>query len=510
MMAASTSTTPCDDNGPLAFRPLGIDTWQEHVVYLNRDCAVCRAEGFSAQARVTVRIGQRSLIATVNTVDASLLSMEEASLSRSACDRLQARAGDAVWISHAPSLESLRDVRSKIFGHRLDRAQLAAVVTDIAAERYSDVHIAAFLTACASGRMGLRETADLTRAMVDAGETLHWATPIVADKHCVGGVPGNRTSPIVVAIAAAAGLLVPKTSSRAITSPAGTADTMAVLTRVALDAREMRRVVERTGAALAWGGALSLSPADDLMIRVERALALDSDAQMVASILSKKIAAGSTHVLIDVPVGPTAKVRSMQDFGHLRAMLEHVGEVFGLHLAIVQSDGGQPVGRGIGPALEARDVLDVFQCAPHAPVDLRERSIVLAGALLELCGVCREGEGTKEAERILSSGAAWQKFQAICEAQGGLRSPGEAVFRHDIVADRSGQVREIDCRRIARAARLAGAPEHPEAGIEMKVRLGDKVTTGQALFTLNAQASGELAYATAFAAEHPAIRIDGN
>jgi thymidine phosphorylase len=508
--AAPLPSNLCDDIVPLTFRPLGIDTWQEHVVYLHRDCAVCRAEGFSAQARVTVRIGHRSLIATVNTVEASLLSTEEVSLSRSASDHLQARAGDAVWVSHAPSLESLRDVRSKIFGHRLEQAQLASIVTDVAAERYSDVHIAAFLTACANGRMSLRETADLTRAMVDAGETLHWATPVVADKHCVGGLPGNRTSPIVVAIAAATGLLVPKTSSRAITSPAGTADTMAVLTRVALDARELRRVVERTGAALAWGGALSLSPADDLMIRVERALALDSDAQMVASILSKKIAAGSTHVLIDVPIGPTAKVRSLHDLARLRAMLEHVGAAFGLHLSIVQSDGTQPIGRGIGPALEARDVLEVLQCASQAPVDLRDRSITLAGALLELCNACQAGEGLARAERVLSSGAAWQKFQAICEAQGGLRSPGEAVFRHDILADRSGQVREIDCRRIARAARLAGAPEHPEAGIQMKVRLGDTVTARQILFTLHAQASGELAYAAAFAAEHPAIRIDAD
>jgi thymidine phosphorylase len=229
---------------------------------------------------------------------------------------------------------------------------------------------------------------------------------------------------------------------------------------------------------------------------------------MVASILSKKVAAGSTHVLIDAPVGPTTKVRSVQDLARLRAMLEHVGRAFGLHLAIVHSDGYQPVGRGIGPALEARDVLNVLQCAPEAPADLRARSIMLAGALLELCHTCQVGEGEKEAERILTSGAAWHKFQTICEAQGGLRAPGEAVFRRDILADRSGQVREIDCRCIARAAKLAGAPEHPEAGIEMKVRLGDTVSAGQPLLTLHAQASGELTYAAAFAAEHPAIRID--
>ncbi|MFV8486247.1 thymidine phosphorylase, partial [Ralstonia pseudosolanacearum] len=256
------------------------------------------------------------------------------------------------------------------------------VVGDIAKERYADVHIAAFLSACAGGRMSVKETIDLTQAMVDSGECLEWDREIVADKHCVGGLPGNRTSPIVVAIAAAAGLLLPKTSSRAITSPAGTADTMETLTRVALSATELRRVVDRVGASLAWGGALSLSPADDVLIRVERALDVDSDAQLAASILSKKIAAGSTHVLIDVPVGPTAKVRSLQDLERLRMLLERVARSFGVRVTIVRTDGSQPVGRGIGPALEARDVLAVLQRSPAAPFDLRERSLLLAATLL--------------------------------------------------------------------------------------------------------------------------------
>ena len=215
-------------------------------------------------------------------------------------------------------------MRAKIYGAHLDTHQLASVVSDIAKERYADVHIAAFLSACGGERMSIKETIDLTQAMVDTGERLKWDRAIVADKHCVGGLPGNRTSPIVVAIAAAAGLLLPKTSSRAITSPAGTADTLETLTRVALSATELRRVVDRVGASLAWGGALSLSPADDVLIRVERALDVDSDAQLVASILSKKIAAGSTHVLIDVPVGPTAKVRRLQDLERLRMLLERV------------------------------------------------------------------------------------------------------------------------------------------------------------------------------------------
>ncbi len=493
----------------LTFKPLGIDTWQEHVIYMHPDSAICRAEGFAAQARVEVRIGDRSLIATLNLVGSGLLATDQVSLSASASQSLMARAGDVVCVTHAPSLESLRALRAKMYGAHLDAGQLGDIMGDISSGRYADVHIAAFLSACAGGRMSIRETIDLTRAMVDSGERLRWDRPVVADKHCVGGLPGNRTSPIVVAIAAAAGLLLPKTSSRAITSPAGTADTMETLTRVALSADELRRVVERTGAALAWGGALSLSPADDVLIRVERALDVDSDAQLVASILSKKVAAGSTHVLIDVPVGPTAKVRQVRDLERLDLLLRRVAQAFGVCVRIECTDGTQPVGRGIGPALEARDVLAVLQRTATAPFDLRERSLQLAASLLELCGAVPAGAGLAEAIRLLDSGAAWLKFEAICEAQGGLKRPGEAVFRRDIVADRDGVVTGIDNRHIARTAKLAGAPMRQVAGVEMKVRLHDKVSVGQPLFAIHAQASGELDYSHAYACAHPAVCVTG-
>lgn len=505
--AVSESAAPVESSHDVLFKPLGIDTWREHVVYLHRDCAVCHAEGFTAQTRVTVTIGTRSLVATLNLVGSALLSPLQVSLSTGACNILQAREGDIVRVSHGPTLDSLRGVRAKAYGHHLDRAQLCAIMQDVAAGRYADVHIAAFLTACVHGKMNLRETVDLTRAMVETGETLRWDRAIIADKHCVGGLPGNRTTPIVVAIAAASGLMIPKTSSRAITSPAGTADMMEVLTPVALSAGRVREVVAATGASLVWGGALSLSPADDVLIQVARALELDSDAQMVASILSKKIAAGATHVLIDVPVGPSAKIRQEADLNRLRKLMTHVAAACGIRVLVVRTDGTQPVGRGIGPALEARDVLEVLQCKPGAPQDLRARSVMLAGLLLEFCESCPEGAGPALAVRALDSGAAWRKFEAICEAQGGLRAPGEAVFRQDMTSPNDGIVTEIDCRLLARTARLAGAPERQVAGIDMNVRLGDAVRRGDTLYTLHAQASGELAYAAAYATSHPAIRI---
>lgn len=491
----------------LKLKHIGIDTRQEHVIFMRRDCAVCRAEGFEALTRVLVSAGQRSVLATVHVVDSAILAPGEAGLSNHARQALGLAPGQAIAVTHAPTLDSLSLVRAKIFGHRLDADAFKDIIADIARGYYTDMHTAAFLAACAGGRMNEQETTDLTRAMVLAGEVIDWGRSPIADKHCVGGLPGNRTTPIVVAIVAAAGLMMPKTSSRAITSPAGTADVMETLTRVDLDIAAMRRVVEREGGCFVWGGALALSPADDFLIRVERPLDLDSDAQLVASILSKKLAAGATHVVLDIPVGPSAKVRSQEDAEYLEALMQHVAHAQGLTLRILRTLGAEPVGRGVGPALEARDVLAVLQGHKDAPQDLRARALLLAGELLELCGQSPDGTGYQRAQALLDEGSAWRKFQAICAAQGGLREPGVATIQETIVAARAGLIAEIDNRHLSRIAKLAGAPATAVAGIDLHVRRGERIAKGAPLFTIHADAPGVLAYAKDYQASHPAIDI---
>ena len=472
---------------------------------MHRDCPVCRSEGFEAQSRVELLYGGRSIVATLNVVAADFLAPGEAGLSEAAWRLLQADEGAPVTVRHPRPLESIGHVRAKVHGRRLTSGGIHAIVADIAAGRYSDLQLAAFVTACAGDRLDMEETVALTRAMVDAGERMEWGPGIVLDKHCVGGLPGNRTSMIVVPIVAACGLRMPKTSSRAITSPAGTADTMETLAPVALDVPSIRRVVERTGGCIVWGGAVRLSPADDVLIRVERPLDLDSQGQLVASILSKKVAAGSTHVLIDMPVGPTAKVRSAEAAGVLSRQLQQVGTAMGLQLRVLQTGGLEPVGRGIGPALEARDVLAVLRNEAGAPRDLRERALVLAAELLEFGGFASQGSGGTHACEVLASGRAWAKFQEICEAQGGLRMPPVAADRSDVVAARSGSVVSIDNRRLARIAKLAGAPLAAAAGLDLHVRCGDFVERGQPLFTVHAESPGELAYALDYALQQSDI-----
>jgi thymidine phosphorylase len=475
----------------LPLRRLGIDTYQEPVIYMHADCAVCRSEGFAAQSRIVVTLGARSVIATLNVIRSEWLNPHEAALSESAWVALDAHEGDRATLSHPEPLESFAAVRTKLYDHPFPASALRDVVRDISHGRYSALQMAAFVSACAGHSMSLDETVALTRAMVDAGERLRWpqCAPIV-DKHCIGGLPGNRTTPIV----AACGLTIPKTSSRAITSSAGTADTMETLAPVDLGLEQMRRVVEREGGCIVWGGAMALSPADDLLIRARSATGfrqrrparrvgdleegrrrIDASDHRHAGRRHRKAAHGGGGTS---PVGAPARGRAGTGTDRTR-----------------HRDRRQPVGRGIGPALEARDVLAVLQNAPAAPADLRERALLLAGALLELGDRAADGQGVALAAQTLASGAAWRKFLAICEAQGGLRTPPESTHRREFIATQDGRVQACDNRPLARAAKLAGA-----AGLALHVRLGDAVERGQPLFTLHAHSPGELNYAAAFLA----------
>lgn len=485
----------------LIFKRLGIHTQHEHFAYMREDCHVCISEGFEALTRILVTDGKKSIVASLNIISTGILKPGEISLSESAIHALGIKENDVVTASHLHPINSLSYVRSKIYGNTLSPKELNDIVEDIVHGKYSNVHLSAFITACAGNRMTTAEIISLTEAMIVSGQHIRWngnlpgQTGVIVDKHCIGGLPGNRTTPIIVSIVTAFGLSMPKTSSRAITSPAGTADTMEVMTNVNLTMAQIRKVVEKEGGCIAWGGAAGLSPADDILIRVEKALDVDSEGQLIASVLSKKAAAGSNHVVIDIPVGDTAKVRSIEEANKLKVEMEKVAHAIGLKLKTVITDGTQPVGRGIGPALEARDVLAVLRNGPQAPLDLKERALLLAGEILELSGKVESGDGNEKARHILESGKAYEKFMAICKAQGRFEEPKPAKYQHEIKAPQKGSITKVDNRRLAKVAKLAGAPDNRESGVDFLTPVGSEVEKGQPLFVIHAESKGELEYA---------------
>lgn len=475
---------------------MGIDTHQEPVAYMRSDCHVCSAEGFGASSRVALVLDDQTLIASLHVVDNHILPPGHVGLSKIAVRRLGVEHGQSVAVHHAPVLTSLRAIRKKVYGRTLDATDIENIIVDISAHRYSDIEIASFLSICAGGRLNVDEIIGLTRAMVICGRRLNWpGKPLVLDKHCIGGLPGNRTTPLVVAIVSAAGHTIPKTSSRAITSPAGTADTMEVLTNVNLSMSTIQEVVNETGACLAWGGAVNLSPADDLLIRIERLLDLDGEGQLIASVLSKKIAAGSTHVVIDIPVGATAKVRSRSQAERLASLFTYVGDACGIQVRCVITDGSKPIGRGIGPTEEAQDLLAVLQKDETAPQDLRERALFLAAHLLDMAEQTGFDQALIKATKLLENGSAWAQFQRILQAQGAFKSLVPARYQHQELNATVGTLMEIDNRRLARLAKLAGAPFSTGAGMRLHVNVGERVELQQPLFTLFTDTMGEQEYA---------------
>lgn len=489
----------------LKARRLGITGSYEAVAFLRADSPICRAEGFDAHSRVQLSSRTASVTASLRQVSEDWLGLNEVGLNEAAWQNLALNDQETLSVQHAPIVTSFRAVRRRIFGTSYSEHDLNEIVGDITAGRFSDLQLTAFVTDAAAQPLSAEETIKFTRAMIETGTRLHWPDKAIYDKHCVGGLPGNRTTPLVVSIVAEHGLKIPKTSSRAVTSPAGTADTMETITRVDLSVHEVRSVVETHNGCFVWGSALDFSPVDEAVIRVERALDFDAPASMVSSVLSKKVGAGATHVLIDIPVGPTAKIRNTSDAERLSDLFNQVAEAVGLTLKIEITDGRQPIGFGIGPALEARDILAVLKGETDAPAALAEKACALAGALLELSGKAVAGEGAQAARETLRSGAAFARFRAICEAQGAFRVPPQADHTHVIKAARDGVVSQIDNRRLSTAAKLTGAPEDAAAGLDLHVRLGDRVKRGDALYTLHAVSIGELAYVLDYVSDTPDI-----
>lgn len=421
------------------------------------------------------------------------------------------RQGTRAFSDGAPT--SRTNLMAKLRGEPLDEAAYVAVLQDAMAGRYTESELTEFLVA-ATRSLGDEEVVALARARTAFTPRIEWDEPIVVDKHSIGGVPGSRITLIVVPIVAAYGLAMPKTSSRAITSAAGTADAMETVARVDLAHDDVRRCVAQARACIAWNGRLNHSVVDDVMNAITRPLRLDSRRWSVASILSKKYTAGATHIIVDLPYGAQTKLATRADAEALGAMFEHVGKGLGLHVRALVTDGSRPIGRGIGPALEVRDVRQVLANDPGAPADLRDKALRFAGEIIAFdARVGSPAEGLRIATALLSEGKAKAAFDRIAAAQGARTEP-VAPGAHTCVvsAAMQGRVAAIDGLRISGVARAAGAPRELGAGVDLLCTIGVKVAPGQPLYRIHAGSDAALAAAAALARAggecSEAVRID--
>lgn len=418
---------------------------------------------------------------------------------------------------------ALQAIQKKLLGKKLTYEEIFAVMDEISHNRLSQILTTYFAASGYSKGFSNEEIYYLTKAMIETGDHLEFKG-IVADKHSIGGVPGTRTTMIVIPIVAAAGFTIPKSSSRAITTPGGTGDDMEVLAPVTFDKKAIYRIVRETNACIVWGGAIDIAPADDDLIKVEEPLLLESFDKILVSIMAKKIAFGSNHIVIDLPYGDHVKVHKKSDAELLGHKFEYLAKRFNVKLKVYIHKTDQPAGRGIGPLLETREALRVLEQQPDRPMDLEEKSLHLAGMVLDLCledtpkqlqdQVKKEfGDGENWARYILTSGHALKKMKEIIKAQGGdsdiistQLKPGKYSF--DVKATKGGTVSGIDSKSLTIVAKILGAPAQKKSGIYLHKKVGEKVKVDEVIFTLYSESEYHIKEAKDTLSNFPVLLFD--
>ncbi len=457
---------------------LGIRAGGKRIIVIDEEEA--SRLGIHSSDRVEVTYKEQNIIAITNV--ATDFPKKTLGIFEEVQDKLKVQTGETVNVRPAERPESLGYIRNKILGRKLRAPEIKTIIKDVVERHLSDVEVASFVTSLYIRGTSMHEAEALTKAMVETGQTLDFGKGPILDKHSIGGVPGDKTTLLVVPIVSAAGFTIPKTSSRAITSPAGTADRVEVLCPVDLTCEELRAVVNKANACLTWGGALDLAPADDLLIQVEYPLSIDP--LLLPSIMSKKKAIGADCVVIDIPTGRGAKIKTIGEAHALAQDFIELGKRLNMHVQCGVTFGEQPIGYAIGPALEAREALSTLM--GEGPIDLVNKAVSLAGLLFEMMGV---NDGTQKAKELLKSGKAEKKLREIIGAQGGDPDvkPEDIEVGNETVEIRSeekGRIQWINNRAIAQIAREAGAPKTKGAGVLLRKKLGDKVTKEDILYTV--------------------------
>ncbi len=489
----------------LRVKDMDIATGGILVAILNREDA--RKLDLFFEDRIRIKKGRKEAIAVLDIAESEkAVAPGQIGLFEESLEKLGAKDRDRVKIFLEKKPESVNFIRKKLEGKELNFREIHTIVKDMVDNKLTSIETTYFISAGYTYGLSEKETVSLTRAMINTGNTLKLDKHPVLDKHSIGGVPGNRTTMIVVPILAAAGIIIPKTSSRAITSPAGTADTMEVLANVTIPLEKVRRIVQKTNGCVVWGGAVNLAPADEKIIKIENPLSIDAEGNLLSSILAKKGSVSSTHVLIDIPVGKGTKISKKEEARHLERQFKKIGKGLGMKVETIITDGSQPIGNGIGPVLEARDVLKVLMNSPGAPQDLKKKAIMMAEKMLSMAG-----KPKKLARQLLESGKAYEKMVEIIRAQGerniipGVLKPGK--FKHEVRAKKSGHVSHIDNLSISKIARIAGAPKDKGAGMYIYRHKMEKVKKGDKLFTIYSESRQKLRFAVEMLKDIDGYRI---
>lgn len=442
--------------------------------------------------RVVIDHKGRQIIATID-ISSTLVREGELGLFQDICAEYSVKSGDSLGVQLLSRPASIEAIRERMLGHKLTEEQVKTIITDVVEERLSDIELTYFVASSFFNKDNDRELYHLAKAMAETGEQIKFPG-LVTDIHSIGGLPGNRTTMLAGPILATLGFTVPKTSTRAVTSPAGVADTMGYLAEVELSSQQVKDVVKKTGGCVVWGGKLNLAPADDKFVRISYPLAMEPYPKMIVSIIAKKVAMNIKYLLIEMPIGPSAKVQDYATAKRIGNTFIRLGKRFGIKTGINYLYALEPTSHGIGPALEAREVLRVLQQKPDRSKTLERQALNLVAQAAALSGKISRKRAFNDAWHALKSGLCLKKFRQIIEAQGARLAVdvdseellGGAKTK-EVLALHSGKITKCDNQAISELARSLGAPMHPQAGIYTWVRVGQQINKGDRLFTMYAQ-----------------------
>ncbi|MDD3083674.1 MAG: thymidine phosphorylase [Candidatus ainarchaeum sp.] len=401
---------------------------------------------------------------------------------------LKVKSNDFLEVRATPPLKSLDFIKKKMDGEKLNGFELKEIVKDIADNRLNDIEASAFISAVYMKGFDLEETTEITKALINNGQKISFNKEPIVDKHSIGGING-RTTMIIVPIVACAGLFIPKTSSRSITSAGGTADAMEVLAPVDLCFEKIKKITEKHGGVIVHGGAVDLAPADDKIIRIRHPLALDPEGMLIASVIAKKASVSSKYVVIDLPVGPYAKIKDKNNAIKMAKKFVQVGKEVGMEIDAVITNGEEPSGLAFGPALEAKYVMEILEGKRFD--NLAQKSCELAGAIFELANLTGLGKGYDMAVDILHSGKALEKMKDIIHAQGGKIDSSIKIIlsplNKEIKAKENGVIQSFNLKDLTTIARISGAPANKLSGVMLNKVEGEKVFKGDVIMTIFAE-----------------------
>ena len=472
-----------------------IQNWSWHIVMINREQA--DEYGIKDDDKISLIRKNEEFVVDVSLTD-SYVQANEIWVTKDFLDEYPVMEWDTVLVSFVKNNPlSMQAIRKKMLWKKINEEEIDAIIEDIKDNKIQDLVLAYYVSTSFFYKSDIHELAYTTKATAYTWDMYRFPW-IVAWKYCIWWVSGNETTIIVVPILASLWITVPKTFSKAITSPAATGECVNVLMDIEFEKQEVIRLTDKVWACLVWNEKLNLAPVNDRIIKVSSPLGMEPYARMISSIMAKNYAMWINHCLIDIPMWPTAKVATMKDAKRVAKRFKEIWEYLWIKMDVQITDGNQPVGRWIWACLQTREALRILQQYKIRSEDLENKAIFLASKILVLCGAANSMSNAKKLVKAqLENWEAWKKMQEIIKAQNwepNIKSEDIQLgkFSHDVIADKDCIITKVDMKHLNTMVRWLWAPKEYQAWIYLHKKLWDKIKKWELIYTMYSPSANKL------------------